>query len=616
MTALTSSLERGIKRCAVCKIDLRGRFVLVNDEAEKLLGLGKDELFGRPFAEFLDEEDQQTIQQILRQRNHYESFFETTSLILRNRDGLSIPVRLILSLNYINGNPVNYQIVIQAESDLQPRTDASIVSLASYLTLQLPDQWQEMTAMIGATCQADAVALYFKHETNGLPLLAEPVAAWSFDRKPKLLLAESIHHAVAETGIAYDCTCESDVRQLISRNGTAPHELILPLASENGDSVVIRLIYSETTPAETIRGGRKQLERMLLAVGLRPSSFESELPVPAAAPVEQAVLSSTLLATAAIDSRGQLSDCSAPFRITSGCDFTGAELSALLLQLGGDEAVDTAGPVIRDAIRRQVPVTLEAGPLLLSFQPDHREGGQIVLLEQVHQPSTRRKTPSQLRWQYARSVVHQLDNSLDALSTMSDSLLHRFHGNLSGDGELLLLQQAAQVRKVRDYLGDIGLLAESCIAHETPAPVDCGLLLQQQIAAMTSKRKELHVEATIPRTEQFNGPRKTIATITDAILGFFIDRSAHQLRLRAAIEQTERQICLSIVADQFPISQRQLQRAFQGHRTASDQSTGYLSLAAATMLAQHMGGELGGQIVSANEQQGLLIRLTIPTSAA
>ena len=58
MSVQQSHSEIGFKRCAVCKIDLKGRFVYIDERTEHLLGLTKEDLFGKNIIEFLDEPSQ------------------------------------------------------------------------------------------------------------------------------------------------------------------------------------------------------------------------------------------------------------------------------------------------------------------------------------------------------------------------------------------------------------------------------------------------------------------------------------------------------------------------------------------------------------------------------
>lgn len=608
MTVQTTTQERGIRRCAVCKIDLRGRFVLVNDEAERLFGLGKDQLFGRPLSDFLDEDDQQTIQQILRQRNHYESFFETTSLILRSLDGSQTAVRLILSLNYINGNPVNYQIVIQEEDEPRPAVEPAIASLEAFLSLQLPHQWQETIAVIGRCCGAHSAACYVSSSDGSLPLVPEPIAAWSATGHPGELTAQGIHQAVAETGIPFDCTAEPDVRQSIERRGVAPHELLLPVFDPAGTRFLFRANFSETTAADTIRTARQRAERLLASLDIRPAHIEhQERAASATKPAPE-----ELLATAILQANGSLHTLSAPLQSTlvRGAD---QSLSNLLAELLSDREIEPLEEQLLQAVREQHSLTLDAGSRLVSLLPAGEATGLIVLLPHPKERESRRPA-SHLRWKYALLAASQLESSLSALRTSTESLLHRYHEQLSGDGELLLKQQESQTRRMQEQLHDISLLAGICAEQEASSPVNPSLIIQEQLNRSSLQRRDLRVTAAIPHSTVVSARRKSVTMLVAAIFAFLTERAVQELHVQAIVETSSSELLLRFVAERFPISQRQLHRAFHGHRSSLEipLPSDTLSLTAATVLAQHLGGELGGQILPGEGSSNLMIRLAIP----
>ena len=117
MTIKQSPSDIGFTRCAVCKIDLKGRFVYLDEKIESLLGYTKEELFGQSFLDFLDDSSKQLVEKLLAQRNHYETFFDTTRITAFNRSREALAMRAVVSLNFIAGNPVNYQLIIDCESE-------------------------------------------------------------------------------------------------------------------------------------------------------------------------------------------------------------------------------------------------------------------------------------------------------------------------------------------------------------------------------------------------------------------------------------------------------------------------------------------------------------------
>jgi PAS domain S-box-containing protein len=103
--------------CAVFKIDLRGRFVYIDDETEELLGLTREELFGKSIYEFISSDSHQVLDIILGNHKRYESFYESLSLTMREGGGRLRRLDTVITLNFIAGNPVNYQFILLPPAD-------------------------------------------------------------------------------------------------------------------------------------------------------------------------------------------------------------------------------------------------------------------------------------------------------------------------------------------------------------------------------------------------------------------------------------------------------------------------------------------------------------------
>ncbi len=100
-----------VSQCGLCKVDLKGRFVFVDEEIVKLFGASPEELFGRPLIEFLHGDSKELFEHFLYKRNNYESVYETTVLHLQTKGGEIQTRTAIISLNFVGGNPVNIQII-------------------------------------------------------------------------------------------------------------------------------------------------------------------------------------------------------------------------------------------------------------------------------------------------------------------------------------------------------------------------------------------------------------------------------------------------------------------------------------------------------------------------
>lgn len=98
--------------CAVFKIDLKGRFVYIDDETEELLGLTREELFGKSIYEYISGDSHQTLDAVMGHHKRYESFYEAVPLTICVGDGTMRRLDAVITLNFISGNPVNYQFIL------------------------------------------------------------------------------------------------------------------------------------------------------------------------------------------------------------------------------------------------------------------------------------------------------------------------------------------------------------------------------------------------------------------------------------------------------------------------------------------------------------------------
>ncbi len=118
--------DSGIVRCPLFKIDLKGRFVYVDEMTERLLGRPQDLLFGRSLGNFLSEQSWSTLSAIFQRYRHYETSFEALELEFTSPNSEKQTLMAVISLNFIAGNPANYQVVlIPALTAVDPVSDFS-----------------------------------------------------------------------------------------------------------------------------------------------------------------------------------------------------------------------------------------------------------------------------------------------------------------------------------------------------------------------------------------------------------------------------------------------------------------------------------------------------------
>jgi PAS domain-containing protein len=170
--------EEVLRRCAVFKMDFSGRFVYVDELAEKLLGAPAEQLFGRNVEEFLDHDSYQILQLVLSDGNRCESIFKAASFVFIDSRQDRHRYDVVISLNFIAGNPANYQVVIKPTREEEHQaassgTDAHIAHLIFKLVSEIDDRvdWQELSRAFLAIEDVDQVGIY-RYKDKSLFLLS------------------------------------------------------------------------------------------------------------------------------------------------------------------------------------------------------------------------------------------------------------------------------------------------------------------------------------------------------------------------------------------------------------------------------------------------------------
>ena len=243
MPSTTGTCESRIKRCAVCKIDLKGRFVYIDDNIERLFGYSLEELFAKPFTGYLVESDHEVINYFLMQRNHYESVFETTRVHIVNRSGQIIPASIIVSLSFAAGNPVNFQIIITPDKTPDKVAEPSTTVTESDLTDSLaacadPADLGEHLGMIKDYLGGDNIVLY---ELTGTQLKVVGTTYHEIETIPDIT---DLHRRVARSGDEYRVTDQQSVQRAIENEGSAPNEFVVRLTGSGDSMYVLRIVFT------------------------------------------------------------------------------------------------------------------------------------------------------------------------------------------------------------------------------------------------------------------------------------------------------------------------------------------------------------------------------------
>lgn len=171
--AVKSRKDRETRRCAIFKIDLAGRFVYIDEKTEKLLKVPSESLFGQNIDNYLDKKSAETIRDTLNYGRLYETFYEYADLKFIDSAQQLHPRDVIISLNFIGGNPANFQVVVAPENKIERRPADSTPEneweqkLYSWLAeLHDSPDWEELLEVILTEEGIVQAALYLIWDNN------------------------------------------------------------------------------------------------------------------------------------------------------------------------------------------------------------------------------------------------------------------------------------------------------------------------------------------------------------------------------------------------------------------------------------------------------------------
>ncbi len=285
MTTRSAAPPVGLCRCAECKIDLRGRFVFVDDETETLLGRPREELFGQPITDVLDRSSQDVIDHILAVRNHYETHFDYAPLTLISKNGRQLPVDATISLCFNSGNPVNYQLILKPHSGQVRTTVDNETGLATEefvercLALEPTARYRQLAELLREFAAAEQVAIYLVAEDHLEPRAGagkDSDSPFVFDSIPAV---NDLHQRVALTDEEYAFTDPDNARMALDTDGVAPPEYVT-LVSVEDDVCLLRFLFNSAASSDVQEQAvmRARLSRRLVGhlFNKRPDPSETD----------------------------------------------------------------------------------------------------------------------------------------------------------------------------------------------------------------------------------------------------------------------------------------------------------------------------------------------------
>lgn len=278
-----------IQRCAVCKIDLKGRFVYTDAEFEQLIGRSQDELFGRPLTDITPEQDHEIINSLLTPHSQYESIHEAARIRLIDDTGVQRPVAMVCALNFVAGNAVNFQVVFHTlagssaprpvENTASTALDPILAALAG--RAESPD-WAVRAVVIRDLAEAVECLVY---RVDGDSLVLMTTSADPAGGSQAISVSgptDDLHWWLAQAGEEYRFDNSEHVQAALEAVAEAPTELIMPSQDAENVRYLIRCVY-DTDPAQcsaqlAAAMDRTQLFVRLLCTGADDSQASPTVP--------------------------------------------------------------------------------------------------------------------------------------------------------------------------------------------------------------------------------------------------------------------------------------------------------------------------------------------------
>lgn len=284
---LNTDCEALVSQCAVCKVDLRGRFVFADSHVEEMLGLSQEDLFGREFKDFVDESQHPIVDRLFTRHSRFETIFETADLLLYRDENKPVPVSIIASLNFVAGNPVNFQVVLQKfksaplEITSSPTPIDRWAATATILTsLSSGLHWTEVVGALNDLTDARETLIYRLTDdhpellcSSADPSAVQPHAAFAGE-------LGDLHLDVVLHGDSYDFSDSDQVQRAIEQHGGAPSEYLSLIDRGEAGVFLLRLLFDDNDNTASAREGLDRLRLLLPLLAIQSTQPGREIANP------------------------------------------------------------------------------------------------------------------------------------------------------------------------------------------------------------------------------------------------------------------------------------------------------------------------------------------------
>ena len=635
---MTTGLARritGFRRCAVCKIDLRGRFVYVDGQVEELLGYSKEELFGRRIADFLGQNSQHLVAQLINERNHYETFFDAADVELIRRDGQAVSTRAVASLNFIAGNPVNFQLVLDSELSAPFRAAVESGELLAWPEFVIglsegagPGNLRAWLELLRRLSGADRVALYAGQEGALEVKAAVASDTGADDAALSLPRLTPLHLAVLHEGVEYVCTDGECVRGAIEALGQAPNELVCRLEMGDPEPVLLRLIFEDLAGTDDI-DQRVQRARTGIEISKRwwsaPSEQQTAGPL---ADVKFTVAFLEHIGVGAVlgDAEGGLVGYNHTAAGLMGVEEPGNTMKEVLSIIGSansheisrrlEEALNGTASVEDTDLEVNLPSGSRAELNLVRLASEPTDlSSCLVLVPQAHWLTT-----GVVDSEFLRSAITLISRFVGKINAQAEQLGHDLYQSAGPGGNQRLDQLLLLGRNLERIAGEVSRAVEAVWKLDEPSLTDLNLLVADVASAVNSQFPNTPLAVQAEELPKVTIRRENIRTVLQHLLtGIAARNQGQSVHVSVLAEPADQVCCLMLSDDGASLSRSDLAIAFDFRRqvqkllVAGQLPADPLGFILARLVMKAIGGKLR---VSSRKGRGTTATLSIPMSAS
>lgn len=573
MTISANDNSVGFKRCAVCKIDLKGRFVYIDDEIETLLGRTKEELFGKSFFDFLHKQSRDQIKQLISNRNHYETCYDTTTVTILSRNQQPVIASIVVNLNFIAGNPVNFQVIINPRETLP--TDFAVSDQSQIHSQFVEDlleidgikDFKKFIALLRVYTGASQAAVY-KIGENEL----EPRAAATDDNSAEFTFKSipqhgQLHLDVAQSGKIYSCLDQNDAQTAVEKYKSAPNEYVSRFAPTGESSYLLRLIFAEKGDMNLVAEAIQRAELgIALFVRLTGNSGNVSDDSDSSLDVKFTIgfLDSLDIGAVLTDRGGKITGYNPAFVRQIGEEDVDGDFRCIVEKLrpfNPEGLIDTIlssiqSPVEESGIedfRTKVNLSGDKTATLVvvrfSLDPSDLSSCLAFIPSAARAGKSESRNPSNLPWP---EILTGIKSVILSINGFSGNLAHQFYSSIGDDGNDSLRCLDDNSRALSRMINDLSLLLEQIDNVDDTELVDLNLAVRHALQDVLGSVPEAKVKCHYKKLPKLFGCRSLLVTVLRNLISNAV-RFNHKQETIIKIEaEVEEHHCLLTVSDNGP----------------------------------------------------------------